>query len=235
MPMYNYICKICGRPGRTWRKEGHAPWFCSNACRIEGMRGVPCKKNKWVITPEMHRRIEQVYKTNTGNNEVNELAERLGLPRWKVTRYAMSHGWIAKQKGSSSWTIPELEVLQKLARYTPVVIQHRMSEKGYQRSINSIVLKLKRMKMRQNINGHSSLDVAQCLGVDAHFVTRAIKLGKLRATRRGTARTERQGGDHWYILDQNLRKYVFEYLDEIDIRKVDKYWFVDLIVPENMR
>ncbi|MBW2342520.1 MAG: hypothetical protein JRF53_00645 [Deltaproteobacteria bacterium] len=73
-----------------------------------------------------------------------------------------------------------------------------MKERGYIRSETAIVLKLRRMKMHQNLAGHS-------------------------------ARNERQGGDHWWILDQNIKEYVLKHLYEIDIRKVDKYWFVDMI------
>lgn len=176
-----------------------------------------------------------MYQRDTGNGQVAALAKSVKLPRWKITRYALSQGWIAKQPWAPIWSDQETELLQKLARYSPQVIQRKMAEKGIRRSVNGIVIKMKRMKMAQNIPGHSSRDVARCLGVDDHFVTAAIRRGRLKATRRGTARTECQGGDMWYILDHNLRKYVLEYLNEIDIRKVDKYWFVDLIASEDQR
>lgn len=229
MPTYDYTCEVCGRPGREWRPEGHPPRFCSVACCKEGMIGQPCKKGKYVITPEMHARIEKVYKRDTGNGQVAALARALNLPRWRVTRYAIRQGWVAKQKKEPCWTEEETEKLQKLARYTPEVIQRKMREAGYNRSVTAIVLKMKRMRMRQNLNGQSARSLAECLGVDVHFVTRAIRLGKLKATRRGTARTRAQGGDHWYILDQHIHEYIMNYLNEIDIRKVDKYWFVDIV------
>ena len=68
-----------------------------------------------------------------------------------------------------------------------------------------------------------------CLGVDDHFITRAIETKKLRAQRRGTHRTNRQGGDIYFIRDAWVRNYILNYINEIDIRKVDKYWFVDIL------
>ena len=229
MPMYDFECEVCERPGREWRPEGHPPRFCGKEHMTEGMVGQKRTPTKYVITQEIRARIEKVYKTDTGNGQVAALAKALGFPRWKITRYAVEHNLTAKQNKEPDWTETETECLQKLARYSPGRIQIKMKEGGYTRYINGIVLKMKRMKMRQNIAGHSARDVARCLGVDDHFVTRAIKAGRLKATRRGTDRTERQGGDHWYILSSNVRQYILKHLYEIDIRKVDKHWFVDLI------
>jgi hypothetical protein len=227
MPTFEFICEVCGRFKKTWRKDD-PPRFCSNACKIEGARG-ESHKTKWKITDEMHARIEKVYKTDSGNGQVAALAKALKLPRWKITRYAQGNGWVPRGKKSPPWTEEEELCLQRLARYSPGVIQRKMKERGYDRTINAIVLKLNRTSARQNIEGHSSRDVARCLGVDDHFVARAIRTGKLRATRRGTDRSERQGGDQWYILNGAIREYIVENINEIDIRKVDKHWFVDLL------
>ena len=98
-----------------------------------------------------------------------------------------------------------------------------------------IVLKLKRARCRASLEGFSARSVANCLGVDDHFVTRAIEAGRLRATRRGTARKPAQGGDIWWIREKHLRAYIVDNIWEIDIRKVDKYWFVDLLVNGKAR
>ena len=51
----------------------------------------------------------------------------------------------------------------------------------------------------------------------------------LRATRRGTERTERQGGDTYWIAHKAVHAFVLTYPDEIDLRKVEKWWFLDLL------
>lgn len=228
MPIYDYVCEICGRPGRSWRPEGHPPRFCCKEHKAKGMRGQP-QRPKYIVTPEIHSRIEAVYKKMTGNGEVTALAAELGFPRDKVTRYAVSQGWIAKQCAKPVWTDEEKRQLQRFARYTPAVIQLKMAERGYKRTVSSIVNEMTRMHMLQNLDGHSATDVAACFGVETHCIIRALKAGRLHAVRRGTARTGVQGGDQWYILDKDIKTYILNHLHDIDIRKVDKYWFVDMI------
>jgi len=51
----------------------------------------------------------------------------------------------------------------------------------------------------------------------------------LRATRRGTDRTEAQGSDTYWITHPAVRDFVLRYPDEIDLARVEKIWFVDLV------
>jgi hypothetical protein len=181
------------------------------------------------ITPEIHAAIEKVYLRDTGNGQVRALSIRLGYPRWKITRYAIQCGLIAKQKKEPDWSDREIHVLELNAHRSPETIQRKLKAAGLGRSVTGIVLKRKRMRFLGNLNGMSANSLAQCLGVDSHFVTRAIKAGRLRATMRETKRTPQQGGDAYYILPKDIRTYILNWLCEIDIRKVSKWWFCDLL------
>ncbi len=187
------------------------------------------KPPKWPITPEIHAAIERVYKRDTGNGQVAALAIRLNYPRWKITRYAIQAGLIAKQHKEPNWTERELLILEHQAHRSPGIIQKKLKEAGFARSETGIVLKRKRERFLKNLDGMSSRQLALCLGVDDHFVTKAIKGGRLKAEHRGTNRTDLQGGDIWYIKRKDIRKYILDWLNEIDIRKVDKYYFCDLL------
>ncbi len=229
MPMFDFICKACGMPGRAWRSEENGPpKFCSRQCKAEGMRGRKTK-SKYPVTPEMHEEIRRIYQREPVSNQINDLAKRLRIPRWKITRYASHQGWIAKQKKQAPWTEAETEQLQRLARYAPEVVSRKMKAAGYHRSTTACVLKMRRLHMSQNLHGQSACSLAMCLGEDVKFVTRAIKSGALRAKKRGTARTEQQGGDMYYILDKDTKNFIVENVAIIDFRKVDKYWLVDLL------
>lgn len=232
MPAFDYICEICGTPGRAWRPKGQPPRFCSRACRKKGI--VKGKKPKYVITPEMHREIEKTYKDITETGEVRKLAERLGLPRYKITKYAQLQGWIPMRKKEPDWSERELRILESSAHLSPERIQKNLKRVGYHRTVTGIVLKRKRMRFLKNKGGHSAHQVAACFGVDVKCITRWISLGYLKARRRGTARTSRQGGDIYYIKDAWIRDFIVNAIDEIDIRKVDKYWFVDLLAGKNL-
>ena len=65
-------------------------------------------------------------------------------------------------------------------------------------------------------------------GVDGKTVTRWIACEDLPARRRGTARTAAQGGDEWEIERRKLRAWIRDHAQLVDLRKVDRYWFIDL-------
>jgi hypothetical protein len=93
-----------------------------------------------------------------------------------------------------------------------------------------IFLKRKRMRFLQNLGGYNSRQLAECFGVScSKTVTRWIELGHLKAERRGTNRLEIQGGDMGFIHEKNIRQFIVENIALIDIRKVDKFWFVDML------
>ncbi|MFH1777582.1 MAG: hypothetical protein ABH952_08520 [Candidatus Omnitrophota bacterium] len=192
---------------------------------------------KYFITPQIEREIINLYqkKASMGSDRYEshckDLAEKYGLPRWKITRYAQRKGLIAVGKKEPDWSEKEMRILEKHAEKVPERIQIHLRKAGFTRSLIAIVLKRKRLNLlaQYRIEGQSARVVAECLGVDVHAVTRWIKLGHLKATRRGTKRTELQGGDHWEIKTKDLRDFVINYLVEIDLRKVDKFWFVDLL------
>jgi hypothetical protein len=187
------------------------------------------KNPKYPITPEIHEQIVRVYQRDTGNGQVKALALRLGYPRWKITRYAIYAGLIAKQKKEPNWGPKEIKILKQYAHRTPEKIQKHLRRAGFQRSMVGIVLKRKRLRLPANLGGISATQLSYCLGVDIHNITRAIKMGKLKAEYRETHRTTAQGGDIWFIRADDIKKYILAWLHEIDIRKVDKYWFCHLL------
>ena len=129
-----------------------------------------------------------------GDGQVRDLAKRLNYPRWKISRYAIQLGLIAKQKKEPNWSEKEIKILEKNAHRHPENIQKKLGQIGFIRSTTGIVLKRKRMRFTKNLGGMSATSLALCLGVDSHFVTKAIVAGRLKATMRGTRRTEKQGG-----------------------------------------
>lgn len=72
---------------------------------------------KYPITPEIHAQIVTVYQRDTGNGQVRALAKRLGYPRWKITRYAIQAGLIAKEKKEPDWSDREIQILERQAHH----------------------------------------------------------------------------------------------------------------------
>ena len=233
------ITRICPCGSEFSFSEGELarrnPVYCSRACRhkyyvcITGSR-------KHILPPNADDLIRSVYQetvgmesTTNGNHPVRDLAKKLGVPRWKITRRACHLGLSAKKKKEPNWTERELKMLESQSHFSPETISRKLKKIGYSRSITAIVIKRKRMRFLQNLNGQSANSLALCFGVDIKTITRWIKNGDLKSERRGTARTELQGGDMYYIKDKWVKEFIINSVDEIDFRKIDKYWLVDLL------
>jgi hypothetical protein len=86
-----------------------------------------------------------------------------------------------------------------------------------------------RLRIKQNLDGYSACSLASAFGVDVHKVCRWIQRGLLQAKPRGTARTDKQGGDTWWIPMAAVRHFVMRAPEEIDLARVEKFWFLDLV------
>lgn len=192
-------------------------------------------KTKYFFTSEMDEQIRRLYRNDVGiksvayQGPVRDLALKFGMPRWRISRRAVELGILPVQKKEPNWSEKEIKILERAAQYVLPVIQRKLKAAGFSRSQMGILLKRKRMGFLKNLNGQSCRSVATCFGIDDHTITRWIEKGLLKAEKRGTNRTARQGGDNWYIKDKWIQKFITDNVAIIDLRKVDKYWFVDLI------
>lgn len=187
-------------------------------------------KTKYRFTEEMDAQIRRVYcDGSAGRGQVRDLARRLGIPRWKVSRRAQQIGAYQPCVKEPEWSEKELKMLEHRAHLTPERIRLALRKAGFNRSTGAILIKRKRMRLLQNLKGYSARSLAECFGIDVKTVTRWIEKGWLKAEKRGTARTEAQGGDMWFIREKDLRPFVLDNVGVIDLRKVDKYWFVDIV------
>ena len=230
MPMFDFKCQFCGARRRVWRYADQPPKYCSKECVQRAWAGRSRKKSIYPeITPEMAEQIHRLYLSPTGSGEVKALAEKLRIPRWKLTRYARNQGWLPTYKGSAHWSQEEIDILDRYAYLSPPRIQVRLRQAGFRRSETSIVIKRKRMNLMANLDGQTCSSLSKCFGVNQKTVAYWIGKGWLKARRRGSARTPEQGGDIYYIVDRAVRKFVKDHPHLVDLRKVDKEWFIDLL------
>lgn len=232
MPYFEINCEVCGKYSREWRAD-KPHRFCGIECLRKGMVGQPTKPNKYKIDPKHDEMIRKTYLGTTGNGEINALAKRLGVPRWRLSRYAMVKGYVQKAIKAPRWTEEEDAALERYSRYCIAKIVLKMKNDGFNRSATAISIRMRRKKLLSNLDGYSARQLAECLGIESKGIARLIESKKLRAERRGTARTEDQGGDIWWIKPKYIRKYLIDYIGEIDMRKIDRYWFVDMLCNPN--
>jgi len=198
------------------------------------------KPPKYHFTPAMDQAIRELYLNKVGikavayAGPVKALAVEFGMPRWRISRRAIELGVNPKQKKEPNWSEKELDILERNAHLTPVIVQKYLAKAGYRRIIQGIMIKRKRLHIsRTSMDGYTMTSLSECFGVDQKAVQAWIRNGWLKARKRGTARTARQGGDEWYIIDKWVREFIMSSITVVDLRKVDKYWFVDILTGDS--
>jgi len=238
MPQHEVHCP-CGQKSMIYRSPKQpVPRFCNMECRRLLYAGSG-KKKKYVFTPEMDAEIREVYQKAVympgfhRTAPVKRMAQRFKIHRWTISKRAGELGVRTIIKKEPDWSEDELKLLARQAHKHAGVIQRHLKKAGYHRSVQGIVLKRKRMHLLQGLEFETARSLAGCLGIDEHAVIRYIRKGMLKAMRRGTKRTWRQGGDHYLIKPRNIRKFIIENVSLLDFRKIDKFWLVDLLAGGN--
>src|SRR5271167_1001319 len=187
-------------------------------------------RRKYIFTDQIDQLIREIYlshrdaKTRSG---IRPLARKVGMPHWALKKRARELG-LARTK-ELPWNEPELEILARYAWMSDERIRLKLKAAGYARTVTGIHLKLKRMRFKHDGSFYSANGLAQALGIDSHAVTRWIRSGHLKAKFRSTARTEQQNGDIYLIHEKDVRRFILEHPTEIDLRKVDQLWFLDVL------
>src|SRR5664279_1893289 len=187
-------------------------------------------RRKYVFTDQIDQLIREIYlnhrdaKTRPG---IRLLAKKIGMPHWALKKRARELG-LARTK-ELPWSEAELGILARYAWMSDERIRLKLTAAGYSRTVTGIHLKLKRMRFKHDGSFYSAYSLAQALGIDPHAVTRWIKSGHLKAKFRGTARGPQQNGDSYMIQEKDVRRFILEHPTDIDLRKVDQLWFLDLI------
>jgi hypothetical protein len=166
-----------------------------------------------------------------GKGAVNELAAELGLPRWWVSKRARKLELTTAHQKEPNWTAAEDDLMRKAPLHDLDRCAAMFREHGFKRSPTAIGVRAKRFQIsrrgaRQTL---SAGQVAKILGLDNKTTTAWCVAGELKATRRGSKRLPQQGGDVWDVQPHDLREFILENLARIDIRKVDKVSFCDLL------
>ncbi|GAB4184131.1 MAG: hypothetical protein OHK0024_24200 [Thalassobaculales bacterium] len=164
---------------------------------------------------------------------VSALADRLGVSRAAVTKRAVALGLSLPHRKEPRWTPAEDALLDTLPLHDLDRAAAAFRQHGYRRSATAIrVRATKRGLSTRYAAALSASAAARIIGCDAKTVTTWCLAGDLPATRRGTQRLAQQGGDTWDIAPADLRRFIIDHIERIDIRRVDKIAFVLLLAGE---
>lgn len=159
--------------------------------------------------------------TYDGRTEtVDMLTKHLQVPRWCVRRWAVQLG--LSQPRKTAWT-PEEE------RYLEANLHH-MSVGRIAKKLGRTKVAVQRKAASLGISklgeGYTIHSLADALGCARQTVTLWVERGWLKGKRR---QTERPDNDIWYFSDAAVRKFIMQHPHEVDPRRADWLWLVDVL------
>ncbi len=178
--------------------------------------------HKW--TDDEREIVRRDYKHT--HNSRREIAVRLGVTEFGVAGQIAFMG-IAKSDDRRPWSEKEEECLVELMpQYCPrrvAIMMHR--------SLNSVVVKLKRLQLsRRTRDGwFTKAEVCEILAVDHKWVQRRIDRGELVATYHFEHRPGKIGGSAWHIEAKDLRAFIRRFPSELTGRNIDIIMVVELL------
>jgi hypothetical protein len=186
-------------------------------------------KRKYVPNPTLDSAIRDAYRKQRQGDRaaLRAVAARIGWSPNAVAKRGAELG-ITRAK-EPPWAAAEEELLARVGYLAPSGIQQQFSAAGFSRSIAAIQMKLNRTRIKQNLEGYSANSLAAALGVDVHKILTWIRRGCLAAERRRTDRIADRCGDTWWISDRAVKRFILRTPEEIDLARVEKIWFLDLL------
>jgi hypothetical protein len=194
-----------------------------------GKRGGSSKKHYW--TDEERDIVRREYK---GTNEsARWIADYLShFTGEKITLYAVK-GQVQKMglalNKSRSWTEKEEQILEDMInQYAPLTIAHRLK-----RSVNSVVLKSKRMRLSRRIRDgwYTKREICGILGVDHKKIQHWIDLGYLKGEAHFPGDTPQKNGFHpWHFKEKDVKDFIINYAYELQGRNVDIWQLVNILL-----
>lgn len=229
--------------------ETHGPAYCAerlsraiqriyakaNALGLKAPR-MPDGPRKRHDTADVDAALRELGHTLTARGALTDLADRNNWPRWLVKRRATALGLSNLHRKEPPWTEAEEALLGRVPLHDLSRAAATFRAHGFARTPTSINIRAKRLKIsRRYRETLSATKAARILGIDSKTMTTYCLQGLVEAGRRGTQRLPQQGGDAHTISRPALRRFVLDNLERIDIRKVDKFAFVALLVDEPSR
>lgn len=182
--------------------------------------GIPQK----YILDEPGRRL-LLAKYDGRSETIDELAQLLCVPRWKVMRWGRDLG-LARQS-EPRWSAEDIAYLERhLHKKSLASIAKTLG-----RTQTAVRLKVKKLGVNKCLQeGYTMSALCLAFGCDHHKIKKWIEAGWLKGHRRQTQRLQVQGGDVWLFYDQDIRKLIVDHPQEIDPRRADWLWLVDVLV-----
>ena len=201
------------------------------------------------MTPEEDDRIRQCF--TAGRGEVDAVLKQC-FPQYTtdiLLRRAAELGLIVNRR-RKRWTQPEIDMLESVGHRSLRYIQKRLdtvSPPGAKRTRYAILVYITKNRIRTNLDGLNHTELSEALGVTRNMLhryrdeglihgIRKESLEVIRKQRRRTAEASKSRRDHqpWFYKNWQIRRFVAENPALLDLGKVSKEWFIDLLISRSL-
>jgi len=167
--------------------------------------------------------IRHTYQEGYYYGAVRELSKRLGMCHQTISGIASRHGFNRANpcRNHSEWSEAELKILNRHAFSSVITIQRRLKERGFSRGRGLISSKRIETEAKLNSGGNNADTVAELLGIPKSTLHSRIKSGLLKA--------KMMDSGNYYIKDKDVRSFVLDNMNLINLCKVEKFWFLSVI------
>lgn len=190
-----------------------------------------------MFTPEQDALIQLIWRTKTMKERREATAKWLpkllksGITRDQAYNRARCQGWLYPLKTKrENWSETELAILEANAHCPTSAIRYRLKKKGFDRSDNAINMYRRelagsRQDSRLDAGVYSTSQAAELIGSDRGLIASYIRRGWLKATR--------NQDDAYDITAKALRDFIRDYTAYVNLDRVDKFAFIDLLFPQH--
>ncbi len=208
----------------------------------EGLRkrnraGGVTERQRYKATPQIDAAIAGAFSgERTPTEAIRSLSRATGRPRAWLNRRARDLGLVVPRFKEPPWNEAEVELLRDLGPRHPDTIRRKLLAAGHRRTSTAIRLKQKQLRILRGIDedgSYSATALGEIMGVDRDTVRRWVERGWLAGARlRSFAAPEGRaphGRAMWQFTRREVRDFIVENVAIVDLRKIDKFWLVDLL------
>lgn len=232
-----------GRINRDWRRKKGDTVCAYNGCDLppSAKLGRYCDRHrhisqwekrprsKWVPTPEIDQLILDAWRTIKDPRRY--VAEKTGWPEWAVQDHAINLGAVETRRIKEPvWSVAECETLENYSWLTIRSLQRKLKKQtGIWRSASAVKSQRYRLRLAQTVDGYNPHQLSRLLGTAPSAVRTWIRLGLLPAKNRSHGAYETTDVNYWFIPNEWVYDFVLKHPERIDLSKVDKMWFLNLL------
>ena len=186
-------------------------------------------RKHWPNDPHIDEQIRFAHQRATKKGDIERLAKQVGRPVWYVSKRARDLGLTTPRFKEPAWSAEELAIVEATRELTPEGTKRALARAGFKRSGTAVVVKRKRLSIPvpERVGIYSTGQVANLLGYERTTVIRWVRLGLLRADKRG---------DDHEITEQQLRQFLIRHPLQVDLRRLplgNRPWFIQVLAGES--